>query len=171
MQSTCQPTCALAYAREQQAKRAARSWSERRAALKTRGDYLREAQDAFNTFIRARDLGLPCISCGAPHMRWNQAGHFLGVGAFPELRFCEDNCNGQCVRCNKYLGGNAGQYRLRLIQKIGIDRVLALEVQHPPLKLDICALIQIKKMYRLKLLDLRKSRALSGAESSAMLVP
>src|SRR5690348_10422434 len=41
-----------------------RELREGRERLKTRRDYEREAQRAFNAWIRARDEGQPCISCG-----------------------------------------------------------------------------------------------------------
>lgn len=39
----------------------------RKKALLTRGDYIKKAQTAFNAFIRERDEGKPCPSCGTYH--------------------------------------------------------------------------------------------------------
>lgn len=38
----------------------------RLAELRPNGYYKAQAQQAFNSYIRARDAGLPCISCGRP---------------------------------------------------------------------------------------------------------
>lgn len=58
-----------------------------RKRIKSRGDNLREAQAAFNAWIRRRDADLPCISCGRHHQGQYHAGHYRTVGANPELRF------------------------------------------------------------------------------------
>ena len=56
------------------AKKAAKTASEQRIAhraakerMKTRGEWTKDAQTAFNDFIRARDSGAPCVSCGRHH--------------------------------------------------------------------------------------------------------
>lgn len=91
--------------------------------------YQREkAQAAFNSFIRIRDFGEPCISCGL-YKEIVDAGHYRSVGAAPELRFDEDNCHGQCRECNGFKSGNQQAYRENLIEKIGADRVDALETE------------------------------------------
>ncbi len=40
---------------------------ERKAKLKSRSEWLKEAQSVFNKFIRLRDKSEPCISCGRYH--------------------------------------------------------------------------------------------------------
>lgn len=70
----------------------------------------------FNAFIRERDKDQPCISCGGAVQ---QAGHFYSAGHHNHLRFDEDNCHGQCVRCNYFLSGNLLNYRIGLEKKIG----------------------------------------------------
>lgn len=85
----------------------------RKKALLTRGDYIKKAQSAFNAFIRERDEGKPCPSCGTYHPpmifggQWD-CGHFMGVGARPELRFEEKNAYRQCKACNGGSGRFAG---------------------------------------------------------------
>ena len=85
----------------------------------------KKAQDAFNKWIRMRDEGLPCISCGS--MNANQGGHFLSAGHHSAFRFSEINCNLQCTKCNCFLGGNLLNYREGMIKKYGLERVLMLE--------------------------------------------
>ncbi len=77
----------------------------RLAELRPNGYYKAQAQKAFNAYIRARDAGLPCISCGEtnpPDLHGGQwdCGHFKTVGAYPELRFEERNAHKQCKSCN-----------------------------------------------------------------------
>jgi len=79
----------------------------------------------FNSWIRNRDAGLGCISCGS--LNQIQAGHFYSAGHHELLRFEEDNVNSQCKRCNYFLSGNLISYRENLIKKIGIDKVQRLD--------------------------------------------
>jgi hypothetical protein len=120
----------------------------KREKLKSRADWLREAQAEVNSFIRARDADLPCISCGRYHQGQQHAGHYLSVGARPELRFEESNIHLQCQPCNVHLSGNLILYRKALIEKIGIDQVEWLEGHHEPKKYTIDELKEIKAHYR-----------------------
>lgn len=85
------------------------------------------AQKYFNSFIRQRDTGLPCISCGSG--KADQAGHFYSAGHYPGLALNEDNCHRQCVRCNMHLSGNLIGYTLGLTNKIGEEKVKQLHNQ------------------------------------------
>ena len=84
-----------------------------------------KAQVKFNSFIRKRDEGQPCISCGK--FRELQAGHFYSAGHHSHMRFNEDNVHGQCKSCNYFLSGNLIEYRKNLIKKIGAERVEKLD--------------------------------------------
>jgi len=119
----------------------------RREALKPRKKWLAETQTAFNAFIRKRDERLGCISCGTHNGKAN-AGHFLSVGARPELRFNERNCALQCERCNTYLHGNLIAYRVELIRRIGLWEVERLEGPHSALKPTVDELKALKAHYR-----------------------
>ena len=116
------------------------------------------AQSSFNAFIRKRDEGLACISCGnIPNTgeyvggSGIHAGHFKSCGAHSELRFNELNCNVQCFRCNVHLSGNIKDYRPALIEKIGLDKVEWLEGPHEPKKYTCAELKEIELKYKLKL--------------------
>jgi len=134
----------------------------RKESMKGKGDYLKEAQRAFNAFIRERDrqAGHPCISSGRP-LDWSgnktDAGHYRSTGAAHHLRFNEDNCHAQSKHDNNFLAGNAVEYRIRLIDRIGLDRVEALEADCSSPKWTIQDLIGIRDMYRAKLKELKKS--------------
>ena len=121
---------------------------ERKEAIKTASDYNKEAQTAFNAFIRARDAKDPCISCGRHHDGQYHAGHYRSRGAASHLRFNEDNVHKQCAPCNTHLSGNAINYRIGLIEKIGLERVEILERDNVPRKYTKEGLIEIKKQYQ-----------------------
>jgi len=86
---------------------------------------IKDTQQVFNKYIRTRDQGLVCISCGKDNA--NQAGHYFPVKGFSALRFHEWNVNLQCAGCNMYLHGNMGLYRVGLVSKIGESAVKELE--------------------------------------------
>lgn len=88
---------------------------------------LEKTQKIVNAYIRRRDEGLPCISCGSYEA--NQAGHFISVRQSSALRFNEFNINLQCAGCNKYKYGNPIMYRMNLIDKIGETSVKELEYE------------------------------------------
>ena len=158
-QRVCSPECALSLAVSQRGKaeKVARV-KERKAdkeKLKTRSDWMREAQAAFNLFIRLRDADEPCISCGRHHTGQYHAGHFLSVGARPELRFEERNVHKQCSACNNHLAGNIVLYRKALFSKIEAGGVDWLEGPHEPKKYTIDDLKQIKVTYTAKVKELK----------------
>lgn len=159
IQSWCGPECgyklsqALLAKQKQKAQRVERAADK--AKLKTRADWLREAQAVFNAYVRERDREQPCISCGRFHAGSYDAGHYRSVGAQPALRFNETNVHKQCVPCNQHRGGNIVEYRIRLIDKIGRVSVEWLESEHAPLKLDIPAIQAIKADYSARLRELK----------------
>lgn len=170
-QKVCGWQCGLAIAKEPAnqvvarkaiAQRERREIKVRKEKLKSRGDYLREAQQAFNAFIRMRDqmAGHVCISSGRP-LDWNgnavDAGHYRSVGAAPHLRFDERNVHAQSKQDNRYLSGNATDYRIGLIRRIGLAEVEALERDQSVRKYTIDDLKYIAARYRAKL------KALKGA--------
>jgi hypothetical protein len=155
----CGPECAATHAEAIRKAQDRKSDRDRRVALKTRQDWLREAQAAFNAFIRARDHDQPCISCGRFHTGSYDAGHYRSVGAQPALRFDESNVHKQCVPCNQHKGGNIIEYRIRLVEKIGRMGVEWLEMEHPPLKLDIPGIQAIKEEYQRRVRDLKREMA------------
>lgn len=120
-----------------------------------RSHWLKQAQTAFNAFIRARDSDQPCISCGRHHDGQYHAGHYRSVGSCPELRFDERNVFKQCMPCNAHLSGNLINYRVNLILKIGPEAVESLEGPHDPKKYTVDDLKQIASAYKRKLKELQ----------------
>ena len=129
--------------------------------LKTRGEWIKEAQAVFNAFIRTRDqlAGRSCISSGRP-LDWSgnnvDAGHYRSRGSAPHLRFNEDNCHAQSKQDNRYGSGNAVDYRIGLIARIGLARVEALESDNTPRKWTIEELKAIKSEYKQKIKELQR---------------
>ncbi|OCW24880.1 ninG protein [Pseudomonas aylmerensis] len=172
-QAVCSPKCGLAIKNVNQAK-ARKSLAQverreikvRKEKLKSRADHLREAQAAVNEYVRLRDAHLPCISCDStPNdndlitgSRWD-AGHYRSVGACPELRFEPLNIHRQCVKCNRNLSGNAVEYRIRLVLRIGAEKVAWLEGLHAPCKYTVEEIKAIKADYRAKTKELKKGLA------------
>ena len=169
MQSICGHDCAisLAVSKRGKAEKVAKTKErkadqEKRQKLKTRADWMREAQTAFNAFIRARDAGKPCICCGRTssgmvHGGDFDAGHYRSRGSAPHLRFDERNVHAQLKQCNRYDSGNVVGYRIGLIQRIGIEAVEALEADQEPRKHTIEELQAIKRDY------MARARELKGA--------
>ncbi len=83
-----------------------------------------DLQKYFNEYIRLRDSGKPCISCGG--FGEMQAGHYYAVSGYDGLRFDEDNVFCECVRCNCFDESHLIGYGSNLINRIGIDRYKAL---------------------------------------------
>jgi hypothetical protein len=166
MQVVCSPACALAWAKQGKGKQSAEKvlravTRERKAALRTIPELTKIAQAAFNRYIRARDTGKPCICCqrplNAPGVGGGfDAGHYRSVGSAPHLRFSENNCHGQSKYCNQYRAGNAADYRIGLIARIGLAEVEALEADQAPRKYTRDELIQIAQTYRAKAREIER---------------
>jgi hypothetical protein len=162
----CGPECAQAYAiKDREAKERKQATKERKAtrekldAMRRKPQLVAAAQKVFNAYIRARDLGKGCISCGKPltsKPNTYDAGHYRSVGSAVHLRFDEQNCHGQCKHCNKHLAGNHVMYRLGLIERIGIERVEILEADQAVRKYTKEALIELASQYRAKTRELLK---------------
>ena len=123
----------------------------RKEKLKTVGDYVKEAQVAVNKYIRARDRHKPCVSCGSmPDDKIGgafDAGHYRSRGSASHLRFNLLNIHKQCVKCNRFKSGNAVDYRIELIRRIGLENVENLENDNEPRKFTIEYLKRLKKIF------------------------
>lgn len=162
MQSVCSPRCAAAKVKN--AKKAERAdTKKRKEAIKTIPDLIKEAQVEFNRYIRLRDVGKQCICCDRPLSGTAvgggfDAGHYRSTGSASHLRFDEDNCHGQTKQCNRYGAGRAVDYRIGLIQRIGLARVEALESSNTPHKWTADELREIRSKYKAKANELSKTK-------------
>jgi len=123
----------------------------RKEKLKTAGEYMKEAQAAVNKYIRARDRHKPCVSCGSmPSDKLGgsfDAGHYRSRGSASHLRFNLLNIHKQCVKCNRFKSGNAVDYRIELIKRIGLENIEKLESDNKPKKFTIEYLKRLKKIF------------------------
>ncbi len=147
-------------AKAAKAKADRKNISERKEKMKTRSDWIKAAQVAFNAFIRERDRYQLCICCdkllqatavGGGY----DCGHYRSVGSAPHLRFDERNAHGQTKQCNRYGAGRAVDYRINLKIRIGIEAVEELEANNEPRKYTIDELRAIQALYRAKLKELK----------------
>ena len=146
----CSPKCAIAQVKVTEEKKVRKELKQGREKLKTKSDYLREAQTACNAYIRERDKDKPCISCGTinPNIQYC-AGHFKTRGGHPALRFHPMNIHKQCNHsCNLQKSGNIENYRPVLIKKIGLQQVEWLEGKHEQQNLTIDDVKEIKVYYK-----------------------
>jgi len=168
---TCGPACAEQYGREKarqlaekqkrkEAKADRLDIRERKEALKTKSDYIKEVQIVFNAYIRERDKDQLCICCDKPLGFGDvggrfDAGHYRSVGSAPHLRFDERNCHGQRKVCNRYGSGRAVDYRLGLIRKLGLEVVESIERDQNTKNYSIQDLRELKALFRQKIKDLQ----------------
>lgn len=112
----------------------------------------------FNAYIRKRDEGKPCISCG--NFRLLEAGHYYNAGKIQSLRFNEYNVNGQCKQCNYFMRGNESGYAVGIKERYGkealdeLDLKAGIEKQNGYHKYDRFTLIDIIIRYKKKQEDL-----------------
>ncbi|GLX91866.1 bacteriophage lambda NinG [Pseudomonas fragi] len=180
--------CAIAHGKSEKGRTIAgkalaevgrRSIKERKEALKSRSEHMKDAEKAVRDFRRTYELsiGSGCISCGESQesilhaQGWKtggafDAGHFLGKGARPELRLVPSNIWLQCKSCNagssKFArkGQTVSQgFRTGLIARIGLEAVEALEADHTPRKETIEQLKAITAEYRAKTRELKRAAA------------
>ena len=145
--------------RKKEAQQERRELKIRKKALQPLSAYHKRAQAAFNAFIRQRDAGQPCISCERNSGAKMNAGHFRTVGASPETRYDETNCHLQCEACNSYLSGNIGEYRPRLIKKIGQQAFDRLMGPHEARKWTREEIEALAAHYRAKLKAMKQEEA------------
>ena len=154
MQVACSLPCSIRVAQDRRAQQERRDATEARRArakallaIKPRAKLIAEAQAAVNRYVRLRDAALPCISCQRHHAgKWN-AGHYRSTAAAPELRFDLDNLHKQCEPCNTHLSGNLIRYRVGLLDRIGADRLAAIEGPHEPRKWTREELIAMRQQF------------------------
>lgn len=135
----------------------------RKEDMKPLRDLLAEAQTEFNRFIRFRDADLPCICCGSPFEPMKpggsmDAGHFRSRSTAPQIRFNEDNVFGQRKNCNRPGGTTYAKFRAGAIDRIGLERVEAVEADNSLKKWTKGEVREIRDTYRTKANELARAR-------------
>jgi hypothetical protein len=107
-----------------------------------------------HTYIKKRDYGKPCISCGEPWHKDFQAGHYYKAELFSTLKFNEHNIHGQCEGCNIRKEGNLSQYSVNLPIRIGnvpfsiLNKLAKLDRQRSMFKWDRIKLNETREYYK-----------------------
>lgn len=135
----------------------------KRIELKTKSQWRSEAQTAFNKYVRLRDSGKPCISCGRlPEQKLGgtmDCGHYRTRGAARHLSFNLHNTAAQCVYCNRDRAGAQKAFEQGLVQRIGQEAVDALNNDNTIRNFDIPYLQRVKSIFTRKSRALEKRRA------------
>lgn len=129
---------------------------ERKIALRTRNDWFDILQEEVNRYVKLRDHGEPCCTCGTtnPYIKYD-AGHYRTRGGVPELRFELTNIHKQCsVNCNQYGSGMRAEYQEFIRNKYGQKHLNWLDGPHPSLKEQFPDIESIKA-------EIKKFRALN----------
>jgi hypothetical protein len=161
-QRVCGMTCARKVPKVAKAKERAETKARRRA-LETIPELIAVADRAFMAWVRERDRlnGFPCISSGKP-LDWSgnqvDAGHYRSRGAASHLRYDPRNCHAQSKYENRHRAGNAVEYRIRLIERIGLEEVEALEASNTPHHWTREELRAIAAKFRHALRELKKGQ-------------
>lgn len=128
-------------------------------SVKTRSDYLKDAQRVFNEYIRKRDFKEfgTCISCGKNLKPGNiDAGHYFSSGGHSNVRFDPFNVHAQCSRpCNKDKSGDLINYQIGIVERIGSFQVVELYARaYAEKKWEISELKEIISIYKEKIKEI-----------------
>lgn len=141
--------------RQERQKEDRKQLKVRRVNAQPKTYWIKQAQQAVNAFVRARDSILPCVSCGTHSAAQWDAGHYRTTAAAPQFRFDPRQIHKQCSVCNQHKSGNIVPYRVELIKRIGIEVVEAIENNHERRSYSIEELKSIRDYYRLELKKLK----------------
>jgi hypothetical protein len=155
LQYLCGNVCKWLYEKKKSASKPKKKLSVRVKAP-TLGELKGLARAVFQRWVRIRDKGLPCISCGTTTGPMD-GGHYLKAELYSGLIFHEVNCNGQCQDCNRGKDGNKEGYRPGMVKKYGEHAVMMLEASIPTNReygYRKAELIEIIELYNIKIKDL-----------------
>jgi hypothetical protein len=162
---------ALKARKEQMAKakveRAA--FRKRKEAVKSRSKWEDECRKIVQKIARIRDRDDGCISCHLPASwdgQWH-GSHFRSVGAASAVQFHLWNIHKACGSCNLHKSGNIAEYRPRIIEKIGQDRVDWLMAQNQIFKPPMDYYARFKRVMGKRLRRLEKSALQSTRKEEA----
>jgi hypothetical protein len=149
--------------REEAQKADRKQLRARKQALKTKPKWKAEAQAVFNRYVRLRDAGKPCISCGAtPAQKFGgtmDCGHYRTRGSAAHLAFNLHNTAAQCVRCNRDQAGAQKAFEQGLIARIGPEKVEAINNDNRTRTFTKEYYQRIKSIFTRKARRLEKRRA------------
>ncbi len=124
LQVVCGVKCSIEYNKTKKEKQAVKfkEFEQEHKEEKSLKASLINTKVQVHEYVRLRDKGKNCISCGAAWKSDFQCGHHYKSETFTTLRFNLDNLHGQCQRCNLFLEGAFDNYALNLPYRIGIKK-------------------------------------------------
>jgi gamma-glutamylcyclotransferase (GGCT)/AIG2-like uncharacterized protein YtfP len=158
MQATCENIeCMIAYSSKQKDKKTKAEFKAIKERNKSVSQWRKELQQVFNQYIRLRDQGKGCISCGKQLQGKYDAGHYFSVGSYPNLRFNESNVHGQCVGCNQHKHGNLLEYAIGIEKRIGKSKLEELKsMRNDRLSLPLDKIKELIYYYKDKVKEIKK---------------
>lgn len=91
--------------------------------MKSIAKLIQECQECFNAYIRKRDEGKGCISCGANY--FSDCGHLFKKSTRPAMRFNPMAAHGQCRQCNSLPDGNYDAMCKGIARRYGKDYLVS----------------------------------------------
>lgn len=133
----------------------------KREAMKGVPELTREAQEAFNRYVRLRDNGKGCFVCGVTLRMGGvgggfDAGHIRARSQASHLRFDERNVQGECKSCNAAGSTKDHEMRAAAERLLGKEAADALYADNRVHKWQRDELRAIRDTYRAKARDLEK---------------
>lgn len=125
MQVACSVECAVSLAnkevfkKKELNKKLIEDGLREQKEVRSLGSLLNNVKNICHDYVKKRDYGKVCVSCGCSWHSDFQAGHYYKAELFSSLRFDENNIHGQCKRCNLRLEGNLSEYSVNLPLRIG----------------------------------------------------
>jgi len=164
MQVACSIACARRYAkseRESREKAEKQQIRARKEKLKSRTKWEDECRAIVQKIARIRDRNDGCISCDLP-ANWDgqwHGSHYRSHGACSVLQFNLWNINKACWICNKLYSGRIADYKPRLVEKYGQERVDWLDSQNGIFKPPIDYYKKFKRVMGKKLRRMERKAA------------
>lgn len=121
------------------------------------GQKIKALDKVFSEYIRLRDIGKGCITCGAVYP-WKEmdCGHFVPRASM-STRWDEKNCASQCVQCNRFSAGKADIFGRRIDIRHGSGTAASLSKRkHEIMKFSEFQLNDKIKEFRSKINDLKR---------------
>jgi len=129
LQKACSMAHAIEYTKLREAAKKAQlnNLRNEKIDLETLSKALDNTRIIVNKFIRMRDKGKNCISCGFPLKGVYDAGHVFSVKQHSGIRFYEPNIFGQCMQCNRYNEGEHVKAKLNAKERLTVNEYDNLE--------------------------------------------
>ncbi len=129
LQKACSPLHAIQYSKLKEAAKVSslNKLRNEKIDLETLSKALDNTRIIVNKFIRMRDKGKNCISCGFPLKGVYDAGHVFSVNQHSGIRFYEPNIFGQCMQCNRYNEGEHVKAKLNAKERLTVSEYDNLE--------------------------------------------